>query len=67
MDCFGHAMSVAGFVLQCLLAHPGLRILVATGFSQLDARFAYVRPDRFIQKPFTVEEFLQEVKAALAV
>jgi CheY-like chemotaxis protein len=67
MDYFGHAMSVDGFMQQCLLAHPGLRILVASGFSQLDARFAYVKPDRFIQKPFTGEEFLQEVKAALAV
>jgi len=67
MDYFGHAMSVDAFMQQCLLAHPTLRILVASGFSQLDARFAYVRPDRFIQKPFTGEEFLQEVKAALAV
>ena len=67
MDYFGHAMSVDGFMQQCLLAHPGLRILVASGFSQLDARFAYIRPHRFIQKPFTAEEFLQEVKAALAV
>jgi CheY-like chemotaxis protein len=67
MDYFGHAMSVDGFMQQCLLAHPILRILVASGFSQLDARFAYVRPDRFIQKPFTGDEFLQEVKAALAV
>jgi CheY-like chemotaxis protein len=67
MDYFGHAMSVDGFMQQCLVAHPGLRILVASGFSQLDARFAYVRPDRFIQKPFTADEFLQEVAAALAV
>ena len=67
MDYFGHAMSVDGFMQQCLLAHPNLRILVASGFSQLDARFAYIRPDRFIQKPFTGEEFLQEVKAALAL
>lgn len=67
MDYFGHAMSVDGFMQQCLLAHPTLRILVASGFSQLDARFTYVRPDRFIQKPFTGDEFLQEVKAALAV
>jgi DNA-binding NtrC family response regulator len=67
MDYFGHAMSVDGFMQQCLLAHPNLRILVSSGFSQLDARFRYVRPDRFIQKPFTGDEFLQEVKAALAV
>jgi DNA-binding NtrC family response regulator len=67
MDYFGHAMSVDGFMQRCLLAHPSLRILVASGFAPIDARFLYIRPDRFIQKPFTAEEFLQEVTAALAV
>jgi CheY-like chemotaxis protein len=67
MDYFGHAMSIDGFMQRCLSAHPNLRILVASGFSPIDARFLYVRPDRFIQKPFTAEEFLCEVKAALAV
>jgi CheY-like chemotaxis protein len=66
MDYLGHTMPVDGFIRLCLLAHPNLRILVATGYSQIDARFAY-RPDRFIQKPFTAEEFLQEVEAALMV
>ena len=67
MDYSGHAMSVDRFMQRCLLAHPNLRILVASGFSQLDARFLYIRPDRFIQKPFTAEEFLQEVQAVLAL
>ncbi len=67
MDYDGHAMSVDGFMQHCLEAHPVLRIMVATGFSPMDARFGYVRPDRFIQKPFTAEEFLQEVEAAIAV
>jgi CheY-like chemotaxis protein len=67
MDYFGHAMSVDGFMQRCLRAHPNLRILVASGFSSIDAKFLYIRPDRFIQKPFTAEEFLQEVAATLAV
>jgi CheY-like chemotaxis protein len=67
MDYLGHSMPVDGFMRLCLQAHPNLRILVASGFSQVDARFSYIRPDRFIQKPFTAEEFLQEVQAALAV
>jgi hypothetical protein len=33
----------------------------------MDARFGCVRPDRFIEKPFTAEEFLQEVEAAIGV
>jgi len=67
MDYFGHAMSVDGFMQLCLLAHPNLRVLMASGLGQMNARFACVRPDRFIQKPFTAEEFLQEVEATLAV
>jgi CheY-like chemotaxis protein len=66
-DYFSHAMFVDGFMRRCLLAHPTLRILVASGFNPTDARFLYIRPDRFIQKPFTAEEFLREVKAALSV
>jgi DNA-binding NtrC family response regulator len=67
MDYLGHTMPVDGFMRLCLQAHPSLRILVASGFSQMDARFSYIKPDRFIQKPFTAEEFLREVEAALAV
>lgn len=66
MDYLGHAMSVDQFMQRCLLAHPALRILMATGFSQVDAKFSHIAPDRFLQKPFTAEEFLREVKAALA-
>jgi len=66
-DYFAHAMSVDAFMRRCLLAHPNLRILVASGFCPIDARFLYIKPDRFIQKPFTAEEFLQEVEAALAI
>lgn len=67
MDYLGHAMPVDQFMQRCLLAHPALRILMATGFSQMDARFSNIRPDGFLQKPFTAEEFLREVKAALGV
>lgn len=67
MDYLGHTMPVEQFMQRCLLAHPTLRILMATGFSHVDAKFSHIRPDRFLQKPFTAEEFLREVKAALAV
>jgi CheY-like chemotaxis protein len=67
MDYLGHTMPVDQFMQRCLLAHPALRILMATGLSQVDRQFCYIRPDRILQKPFTAEEFLREVKAALAV
>jgi len=39
---------------------------MASGYSQTDLRFSQAIPDRFVQKPFTAEVLLQEVKAALA-
>ena len=64
-DYRGHSMPTERFLHQCLAAHPALRILMASGCSQTDMRFSQARPDRFIQKPFTPEEFRQAVRAAL--
>jgi DNA-binding NtrC family response regulator len=66
MDYLGHAMSVNRFLQRCLELHPTLRILMASGFYEADARCLCLKPNRFIQKPFTVETFLNEVSAALA-
>ena len=65
-DYRGLSMSVNQFMYQCLVVHPALRILMASGYSQTDLRFSQAIPDRFIQKPFTAEVLLQEVRAALA-
>ena len=64
-DYLGDSMPVDRFLQYCLVVHPSLRILMATELSQRDVRSSCVRPDRFIQKPFTADEFLQEVRAAL--
>ena len=61
----GLSMRVDRFIHHCLVVHPTLRILMASGYSQTDMRFSQARPDRFIQKPFTPEEFRQAVRAAL--
>jgi DNA-binding response OmpR family regulator len=66
MDYFGASMPVNQFIRACRVIHPRLRILMASGLSESDARFSGARPDRFIQKPFTAEEFLRSVAAALA-
>ena len=65
-DYRGLSIPVDQFMHQCLVVHPALRILMASGFSQTDLRFSQAIPDRFIQKPFTAEVLLQEVRAALA-
>ena len=65
-DYLGHPMPVERFMSHCLDVHPTLRVLMVSGFSQTDTEITRARPDRFIQKPFTSEEFRREVSAALA-
>lgn len=65
-DYCGLSMPVDGFMHRCRVVHPTLRILMASGVGQTEVRFSQAKPDRFIQKPFTPEEFRQEVVATLA-
>ncbi len=65
MDYQGDSMPVDRFLQHCLVIHPSLRILIASELNQKDAMSCRVRPDGFIQKPFTADEFLQAVRAAL--
>jgi response regulator RpfG family c-di-GMP phosphodiesterase len=62
----GRSMPVSDFIQGCRAVDPSLRILMASGFDQSEMRFSQVKPDRFIQKPFTPEEFHQAVKDVLA-
>lgn len=62
----GLSMPVNQFIHACRLIHPSLRILMASGFEQSEVRFSRIRPDGFIQKPFTPKEFQQAVEAVLA-
>jgi FixJ family two-component response regulator len=39
---------------------------MAGGFSQSHLMFSQASPHRFIEKPFSVEELLDEVRAAFA-
>jgi CheY-like chemotaxis protein len=65
-DCVGPSMSLDRFLECCLVVYPSLRILMISGYSQTDIRFPEAGWDRFIQKPFTIEEFLRRVRATLA-
>jgi DNA-binding NtrC family response regulator len=64
-DDLGHAMPVEEFMQHCRVVHPTLRILMASGYSSTRVRFSRARPDRFLPKPFTLEELQREVTAAL--
>ena len=60
------SIPVERFMHECLIVHPALRILMASGLTRAYIRLSHVRPDRFIQKPFTAEELLQEIERTLA-
>ena len=64
-DYLGLFMPVDHFMHACRLIHPNLRILMASGFDRRDMRLLRACPDGFIEKPFTPEELLQRVRAAL--
>jgi CheY-like chemotaxis protein len=66
MDYLGHLMPLDQFVHRSLAAHPTLRILMASGLSPAEVRLSSAGLGRFIHKPFTGEQLLKEVRAALA-
>jgi len=63
----GSLMSADQFIRDCIAVHPPLRILMATGFHQSEAELSCIAAVRFIRKPFTPHEFLQEVEATLTM
>ena len=65
-DCIGDTMPIHLFMQSCRLAHPTLRILMASGLGEYEVRSYCLRPDRFLRKPFTAEQFVRAVSAALA-
>jgi DNA-binding response OmpR family regulator len=65
-DCMGDTMPIHLFIQSCRMAHPALRILMASGLGEHEVRLYCLKPDRFLRKPFTAEQFIREVSDALA-
>jgi len=64
-DYLGFLMPADDFMHACRAIHPGLRILMASGFDRRDMRLPRACPDSFIEKPFTPEELIDQVRIAL--
>src|SRR5262245_22151460 len=64
-DCLGDTIPIHLFIQGCRVAHPPLRILMASGLSEDHVRSYCLKPDRFLHKPFTADRFVREVSAAL--
>jgi CheY-like chemotaxis protein len=67
MDYLGHSITADRFIQRCRVVHPGLRILLASGVDQTTAYFSRSQPDRFFQKPFTIDELQREVRTVLSL
>jgi len=65
-DLHNPSMRIEPFLEECVALHPTLRILMASGFAYHHAWCFSVRPDHFLQKPFTPQELRQAVEATLA-
>ena len=65
-DYRGFSMPANQFIHACRSIHPSLRILMASGYGEQEMQFCRVRPDRFLQKPFTPEELQLTVRSVLA-
>jgi DNA-binding NtrC family response regulator len=64
-DYLGLSMPADQFMHACRVIHPALRILMASGFNPQAMRLRLAQPDRFIHKPFTPDQFRQQVRTAL--
>ena len=65
LDYMGHPPPVGQFMTQCRASQPAIRFLMASGLYEFEIQFNSTRPDHFLQKPFTAEEFLRAVNAVL--
>jgi hypothetical protein len=65
-DYLGFSVPINHFIQSCRRIHPSLRILMASGFNKSEMRFLGTKPDHFIQKPFTSDEFQRAVEEVLS-
>lgn len=60
-DYLGYPISAEELMRECRRAQPGLKVLMASGYVEGCLAFAGVEPDRYLQKPFSLERFITEV------
>jgi two-component system, OmpR family, response regulator len=61
-DYLGYPISAEQLMDECRRVEPGLKILMATACVEGSLRFVGARPDRFLQKPFGIDQLMAEVK-----
>lgn len=62
-DYLGYPISAEELMSECRKAQPGLKILMASGYPENCLSFADVEPDLYLQKPFSIERFMTEVRS----
>jgi len=66
-DYCGGGIPIGQFLRQSAALHPRLLILMVSGLHDPGWRTGSVRPDLFLQKPFTNDEFKRAVETALRI
>ena len=61
-DYDGYPVSAEQFMGECRRTQPELKILMASGYPECCLSFAVVRPNRFLLKPFELDQLVAEVK-----
>lgn len=61
-DYDGYPVSAEQFMGECRRTQPELKILMASGYPECCLSFAGVRPNRFLLKPFELDQLVAEVK-----
>jgi CheY-like chemotaxis protein len=62
-DYDGYPISAEQLMAECRQTQPDLKILMASGYPECCLNFSGVRPDRFLPKPFGLDQLVAEVRA----
>jgi CheY-like chemotaxis protein len=62
-DYDGYPISAEQLMVESRQVQPDLKILMASGYPEFCLNFSGVRPDRFLPKPFGLDQLVTEVRA----
>jgi DNA-binding response OmpR family regulator len=64
-DCRGGSITGLELIAQCRVIRPKLKILMASALREPPSPGHADSPDRFLEKPFTIPQLLDEVRSLL--
>ncbi|HOX55487.1 MAG TPA: response regulator [Candidatus Paceibacterota bacterium] len=62
-DYDGYPITAEELMRACRRIQPGLKILMSSGYLESRMHFTHIRPDRYLPKPYRIEELMATVEA----